>query len=131
MSTPKKIVLLPGDGIGELVASRVLRNETSHFFTGPEVVAEAERVINAVVKAFPSIKWEITSHPFGGAAMDLTGDPLPDSTFKACKEADAVLMGEFSYTPTSESYLVAEQSRITFQAPSAVPNGAGVQFAPN
>jgi 3-isopropylmalate dehydrogenase len=31
--------------------------------------------------------------PFGGAAIDLYGDPLPENTLKLCLEADAVLLG--------------------------------------
>lgn len=31
--------------------------------------------------------------PIGGAALDLTGVPLPDETLAASKESDAVLLG--------------------------------------
>ena len=37
--------------------------------------------------------FEFTEHLVGGAAIDATGSPLPDETFSACREADAVLLG--------------------------------------
>jgi 3-isopropylmalate dehydrogenase len=70
VSSPPRIVTLPGDGIG------------------PEVMVEAVRVLEAL-----PLEIEIEEHPFGGAAIDLCGDPLPSTTLAACREADAVLMG--------------------------------------
>ncbi len=37
--------------------------------------------------------WEFEPHLFGGAAIDVFGQPLTDETFMACKRADAVLLG--------------------------------------
>ena len=68
------IVLLPGDGVG------------------PEIVAEAVKVLKAVATLFGH-DFEMTEHPVGGAAHDLCGDCLPDATLSACKAADAVLLG--------------------------------------
>ena len=68
------IVLLPGDGVG------------------PEIVAEAVKVLKAVATRFGH-DFEMTEHPVGGAAHDLCGDCLPDATLAACKAADAVLLG--------------------------------------
>ena len=68
------IVLLPGDGVG------------------PEIVAEAVKVLKAVATLFGH-DFEMTEHPVGGAAHDLCGDCLPDATLAACKAADAVLLG--------------------------------------
>ena len=65
-----RIVLLPGDGIG------------------PEVSAEAVRVLAAL-----SLDVEVDERPFGGAAIDAFGDPLPEETLAACRDADAVLLG--------------------------------------
>ena len=62
------VAVLPGDGIG------------------PEVTAEALRVLDA-------IGVEYTTHPFGGNAILAGGEPLPDETLAACKAADAVLLG--------------------------------------
>ncbi len=75
MSTSaRRIVVLPGDGIG------------------PEIVAEGRRVLDAVV-ASHGLNLEIEEHPFGGAAYDLHGHPLPESTLAPCREADAILLG--------------------------------------
>ncbi|KAJ7791647.1 3-isopropylmalate dehydrogenase [Mycena olivaceomarginata] len=70
-----RIVVLPGDGIG------------------PEVVAQAVRVLETISAASPHFDLQLESHDFGGCAIDSTGDPLPPSTLKACEEADAILMG--------------------------------------
>lgn len=69
-----KIVLLPGDGIG------------------PEIVREAERVLDAVAKAF-NHHFTFERHKIGGIAIDETGGPLPPETVEACKKSDAVLLG--------------------------------------
>ena len=69
-----KIVVLPGDGVG------------------PEVVAEARKVLEAVAsKNGHQLSFE--QQLIGGIAIDETGDPLPEATLKACKAADAVLLG--------------------------------------
>lgn len=69
-----KIILLPGDGVG------------------PEIVAEAAKVLNAVAARF-SHTFELEEHLVGGAAFDACGDCLPDETFEACKTARAILLG--------------------------------------
>jgi len=69
-----KIVLLPGDGIG------------------PEVVAEAENVLNCIARQDGHV-FEMVSHPMGGNAIDSHGDPLPDETLQACRESQGVLLG--------------------------------------
>lgn len=69
-----RIVLLPGDGVG------------------PEVVAEARKVLEAIAKRFGH-DFSFETHLMGGCAIDATGEPLPDSTLAACKQADAVLLG--------------------------------------
>jgi len=48
------------------------------------------KVISAETKDF---EMKLESHLFGGCAIDATGEPLPPTTLKACKEADAILMG--------------------------------------
>jgi 3-isopropylmalate dehydrogenase len=68
------IVLLPGDGIG------------------PEIVAEARRVLDAVANAHGH-RWNYQEKLLGGAAIDAVGQALPDDTLEACKAADAVLLG--------------------------------------
>jgi len=64
------IACLPGDGIG------------------PEVLDQAVRVLAAL-----PIDVEVQLLPFGGAAIDETGDPLPPETLAACREARGVLLG--------------------------------------
>jgi 3-isopropylmalate dehydrogenase len=69
-----KIVLLPGDGIG------------------PEIVAEARRVLERVGERFGH-DFRSEEELVGGAAMDAGLGPLPESTLAACRAADAVLLG--------------------------------------
>ena len=59
---------------------------------GPEVVAEGVRVLEQVGKRFGH-EFTLDEQPFGGIAIDLTGDPLPQKTLDACLAADAVLLG--------------------------------------
>ena len=59
---------------------------------GPEVTAEGVRVLERVAQKFGH-DFQMNAAPFGGAAIDLTGDPLPKQTLDACLAADAVLLG--------------------------------------
>jgi 3-isopropylmalate dehydrogenase len=68
------LVTLPGDGIG------------------PEIVAQAKRVLEQVAKKFHH-EFGFEEHLMGGIAIDQTGDPLPEVTLLACKKSDAVLLG--------------------------------------
>lgn len=74
MSEARKVVILPGDGIG------------------PEIIAEASKVLDAVNEQF-DLGLSMTSCLFGGAAYDETGNPLPDETLAACRDATAILAG--------------------------------------
>ena len=65
-----KIAVLPGDGIGK------------------EIVAEAVKVLNVL-----DLPFEMETALVGGAAYEAHGRPLPDSTLKLAKEADAILFG--------------------------------------
>jgi 3-isopropylmalate dehydrogenase len=69
-----KIALLPGDGIG------------------PEVVAEARRVLEAIATTFGH-EFAFGEHLVGGIAIDAHGDPLPPATLEGCRAASAVLLG--------------------------------------
>ncbi|KAI8621892.1 3-isopropylmalate dehydrogenase [Chytriomyces sp. MP71] len=64
------VVLLEGDGVG------------------PEVVAEAAKVLKAVA---PQITYK--KELIGGCAIDATGVPLPQQTVDSCKNASAILLG--------------------------------------
>jgi 3-isopropylmalate dehydrogenase len=68
-----RIAVLAGDGVG------------------PEVVAEAVKVLSALGRE--GLALEIEHAPVGGAAYDLKGDPLPASTMELARKADAVLFG--------------------------------------
>ena len=63
------------------------------ILSGPEVVAEAVKVLETIFSESPEVELKLDTHLFGGCAIDQTGEPLPASTLQACKEADAILMG--------------------------------------
>jgi len=65
-----KIAVLPGDGIGT------------------EITVQAVRVLKAL-----GLPMELEEAPVGGAAYDQLGHPLPESTLKLAKDADAILFG--------------------------------------
>lgn len=68
-----KVCCLPGDGIG------------------PEIIAEGKKVL-AAVGAKAGVEFACEDALIGGAAIDATGDPLPDATLEAAKASDAVLL---------------------------------------
>ncbi len=68
------IVSIPGDGIG------------------PEIVAEAKKVLNKVAETYGhTIEWKDIL--MGGASIDVHGVPLTEEAVEQAKAADAVLMG--------------------------------------
>ncbi|WP_353979148.1 3-isopropylmalate dehydrogenase [Salinicola endophyticus] len=69
----KKILVLPGDGIG------------------PEITAEAVKVLDACRVA--GLDAELEQGLVGGAGYDAEGHPLPESTLVKAKAADAILLG--------------------------------------
>lgn len=70
----KKVLLLPGDGIG------------------PEIIAEAEKLLETLRDGF-GLDLCLAHGLIGGAAIDETGEPLPEQTLSSAQEADAVLLG--------------------------------------
>ena len=70
----KKILILPGDGIG------------------PEIVSEAVKVLACLRDDF-GLDIDMDEALVGGAAIDATGQPLPDATLALAREVDAVLLG--------------------------------------
>ena len=68
------ILVLAGDGIG------------------PEIVAEAEKVLQAADAKF-NLGLNMTHALVDGCAIDATGGPLPEATLDAAKAADAILLG--------------------------------------
>lgn len=69
-----KITLIPGDGIG------------------PEIVAEAVKVLNAVADKYGH-KFDYTKILMGGCSIDECGVPLTDEAVAIAKASDAVLLG--------------------------------------
>ncbi|MBQ9207678.1 MAG: 3-isopropylmalate dehydrogenase [Treponema sp.] len=70
----KTIALIPGDGIG------------------PDVVAEAVNVLDAVAKKYGH-KWNYTKVVAGGSAIDQFGHPLPKEQLQIALDSDAALLG--------------------------------------
>ena len=59
---------------------------------GPEVMAEAIKVLRATEKKF-GFQLAITEAPVGWAGIDAAGTALPDATLALCKQSDAILFG--------------------------------------
>jgi 3-isopropylmalate dehydrogenase len=74
MIANKNLLLLPGDGIG------------------PEVMAQAKRVLNWLQKT-NRVSFEISEDLVGGAAIDAHGVPVTEATMVRALAADAVLFG--------------------------------------
>ncbi len=73
MTQHYRITLLPGDGIGA------------------EIMAVTVDVLNVVGKQF-DLEFEFTEALIGGAAIDATGEPLPEKTLEICRDSNAVLL---------------------------------------
>jgi 3-isopropylmalate dehydrogenase len=69
-------------------------------YIGPEIIAEARRVLEAVGHRFGH-SFEFKEALAGGAAWDAYGEHLPQSTLATCEAADAILKGPFG-GPTTE-----------------------------
>ncbi len=68
-----RITLLPGDGIG------------------PEIITVAVDVLKAIAQQL-NLNFDFQEAPIGGAAIDKTGNPLPEETLAICRNSDAVLL---------------------------------------
>ncbi len=73
-----KIAVMPGDG------------------TGPEVVREGLKVLNAVAKLC-KFKYETEDFDFGGERYKRTGETLPDSAIEALRKKDAIFLGAIGH----------------------------------
>ncbi|NNG11799.1 MAG: 3-isopropylmalate dehydrogenase [Halobacteria archaeon] len=69
-----KIAILAGDGIG------------------PEIIAEAEKVLHCLRQEF-GLSAEFEHAPVGGAGYEASGHPLPEPTLALAHQADAILLG--------------------------------------
>ena len=74
MSSNKKILILPGDGIGR------------------EVMSEVLNIINWITKN-KSVSFDISERLVGGTAYDKEGDSISDATMQEALDSDAVLFG--------------------------------------
>lgn len=70
----KKIVILPGDGIGK------------------EVTLEGKKVLEKIAEAYGHT-FEFDEALIGHEAIEATGNPLPDETLRKLKNCDAILFG--------------------------------------
>jgi 3-isopropylmalate dehydrogenase len=70
----KKVLIMSGDGIG------------------PEIVAEAVKVLDTVKKKF-NLDISTDEALVGGSAYDVHGDPLPEVSLEKARAADAILFG--------------------------------------
>ncbi|MGE5108173.1 MAG: 3-isopropylmalate dehydrogenase [Sphingobacteriales bacterium] len=74
----KKIAVINGDGIG------------------PEVTKQAVRVLDAVAQQF-NHQFDYEYCLLGAAAIDATGNPLPQETIEICLDSDAILFGAIGH----------------------------------
>ena len=74
MAANKKLLVLPGDGIG------------------PEVMVQVERVIDWL-DARRAVRFDVAQGLVGGCAFEAQGTPLADETMAEAMDADAVLLG--------------------------------------
>lgn len=79
------IVCIPGDGIG------------------PEIVAEAKKVLEKVAEKFGH-KMCFEDILMGGASIDACGVPLTDEAVETARKADAVLMGSIGGDTTKSPW---------------------------
>jgi 3-isopropylmalate dehydrogenase len=74
MAANKKLLILPGDGIG------------------PEVMREVRRIIEWMSRR-RMVSFEIAEDLVGGASIDARGTPITEDTIRRAKLADAILFG--------------------------------------
>ena len=78
MSKTYSIAVIPGDG------------------TGPEVTAEAVKVLNAAADKF-GFKLDMTEYDFGGERYLKTGEVLPETAVDDMKKHDSILLGAIGH----------------------------------
>jgi 3-isopropylmalate dehydrogenase len=81
-----KIAVMPGDG------------------TGPEVTAEAVKVLKVAAQKF-GFKVELTEFDFGGERYKRTGETLPDSAVEELRKFDAILLGAIGHPDVAPGIL--------------------------
>jgi len=78
MGKSYRIGVIPGDG------------------TGPEVVAEGLKALNAVGEKM-DISWDLIQYDFGGERYLRTGEMLPDSSIEELRHLDALYLGAIGH----------------------------------
>ncbi|MCD4812376.1 3-isopropylmalate dehydrogenase [bacterium] len=78
MAKTYKIALLPGDG------------------TGPEVLVEGKKVLEAVGKKF-DLKFDYTEYDLGGDRYLKTGELVPDSVLEELGKVDSIYLGAIGH----------------------------------
>jgi 3-isopropylmalate dehydrogenase len=81
-----KVAVIPGDG------------------TGPEVTAEAVKVLKAAAAKF-DFKVDLTEFDFGGERYKRTGELLPDSAVEELRKFDAILLGAIGHPDVAPGIL--------------------------
>jgi 3-isopropylmalate dehydrogenase len=99
MPEQKKIMVLPGDGIGAEVMEQAI-------------------LLLAAIQDFINLTFDFEEHLIGGAALKAYGIPIQKETLDRCKSADAVLLGavgdpEFDKNP---SHLRPEKALLELRA---------------
>ena len=86
MAKSYKIAVIPGDG------------------TGPEVTAEAVKVLKAAAEKF-AFKVDLTEFDFGGERYKKTGETLPDSAIEELRKFDSILLGAIGHPDVAPGIL--------------------------
>lgn len=86
-----KIAVIPGDGIG------------------PEIVAEARKVLDAAGKKY-GFEMEYTKVLLGGASIDVHGKPITDEAIETARSSEAVLMGSIGGDAATSPWYKLEPS---------------------
>jgi len=86
MAKTYKIAVIPGDG------------------TGPEVIAEAVKVLKATADKF-KFKVDLTNFDFGGERYKRTGETLPDRAVEELRQFDAILLGAIGHPDVAPGIL--------------------------
>ena len=86
MAKTYKIAVMPGDG------------------TGPEVTAEAVKVLKVAAEKF-GFKVDLTEFDFGGERYKRTGETLPDSAVEELRKFDSILLGAIGHPDVAPGIL--------------------------
>ncbi|MBP7053996.1 MAG: 3-isopropylmalate dehydrogenase [Phycisphaerae bacterium] len=86
MAKTYKIAVVPGDG------------------TGPEVIAEALKVLKTAADKF-KFKVDLTNFDFGGERYKRTGEVLPDSAVEELRQFDDILLGAIGHPDVAPGIL--------------------------